>query len=1026
MKTFLKIIAALLAILIVIGVGLNLYFTDERLKSTVMPYVNDAVQRDVEVESMSLTFFSTFPQPGLSINGMMIPGDTESDTLLSMDRLVASVKLFSLFGNQINISEISVQNPRFTYVINEDSTTNIDFLMETEEAPEDTTAGFTINIPQFNINGGNFGYLDKTSNTQAQFSDLNANISLLYSDVINSTVQMEVGGLSLSYDGTDYLNRLPIELSEQSKIDLKNETISLDEGTFSIRGLALDLSGSFSDWSNNLMANLTISSSSDNFGELLRLVPESYNEYVEGLETSGALSVDGSLKGALLADELPAFNLTLEVSDGYLKNPDLPKPIEDIQVLAHLDNTLLQIQKLNARAGENRFTANGELKNPTEDNGDFSFTADGSVNLATISQFYDISEFGIEQMSGQLTIDGEATGNRAKPKEAEFKGVARLQGGSLKYAEVPQAIENISFDINADPNAININSMSLKAAQNTFSMNGLVNYPMDEERRSIDLTTDLNFDLATIKQFYPIDEDTLTMRGILTANAQLKGQASKITESVQKGSIQLKNGFISHKSMENPIRDITLNSSLNGPTLTIATASFNTGNNNLSASGTITNYLDENRRVNLNMKGNADLSQIPEYYELEPTIKELTGSSNLDLSVSGSISDPANLQFDGQFTAKNINMSGEGLVQPVKNLNGELNLNPNTANLNALTFQIGSSDIQLNGSLKDYMEYLKEKSDRKTTPHLSGSYKSELLNLDELINWEDTTTAPIPINLPDLNSDVTADISKMIVTGVTMTDLHAEATTTPKQIKMEKASVKLFDGKATGAFTWDVPQPDHTMISFKGSLDSLQASAFFAEYPILGERSKFHEYVSGAFSADVDYFTEMNVYLDPLIETSTMDGNFGMTKARLQGHPLQQKVADLLSTKEFRNIALDKWESTYSLKNSILTINNLRLTSGDIGMELNGTQHLVKGDIDYSMKLFLPGRFKKGIASVITKQAADALTQENGTIMLPLRVAGTHENPQVQPDKEVISPILKKYLKGKAGSLIKNLFGNDR
>jgi hypothetical protein len=324
------------------------------------------------------------------------------------------------------------------------------------------------------------------------------------------------------------------------------------------------------------------------------------------------------------------------------------------------------------------------------------------------------------------------------------------------------------------------------------------------------------------------------------------------------------------------------------------------------------------------------------------------------------------------------------------------------------------------------MEYLKAEEDRGTTPQLTGSYKSELLDLDELIDWSDTTetTEPIPIHLPDLTSSVSAEIDKMIVTGVTMTNLTAEASTSPDQIVMDQASINLFNGEATGSFTWDVPEPEHTMISFNGNLDSLQASAFFDEFQVLGEDSKFHEYVSGAFSADVEYFTELNELLEPIIKTSTMDGNFGMTNSRIQGHPIQEQLASLLKANEFNNIGLDEFNSTYSLKNSIFTINDLRMTSDDIGMELNGTQHMVSGEIDYQTKLFLPGRFKKGISSVISSQAVEALTQENGTIMVPLRMKGTQENPKITPDKEAITPIVKDFLKDKAGNVIKGIFGN--
>ena len=173
MKNFAKVLAAILALIIIIAVGLNIYFTDERLKNMALPYVNDAVGRTVEVESISLTFFSTFPQPGLSIQKLHIPGETSADTLLSLDELLVSVELFSLMGDQIEVSEVDLRDPKFTYIIYPDSSTNIDFLMTSEEAPEDTSSSaLAINIPSLQVSGGQFGYRDSTSNTSAQITDL--------------------------------------------------------------------------------------------------------------------------------------------------------------------------------------------------------------------------------------------------------------------------------------------------------------------------------------------------------------------------------------------------------------------------------------------------------------------------------------------------------------------------------------------------------------------------------------------------------------------------------------------------------------------------------------------------------------------------------------------------------------------------------------------------------------------------------------------------------------------------------------
>ena len=1027
MKTFLRIAGGILAFLIVAIIGLNIYFTDARLQQTVMPYVNDAVGRDVQVESMSLTFFSTFPQPGLSISNMSIPGETEGDTLMALDELAVGVKFFSLFGDEISISEIKLNNPRFTYRVYPDSTTNIDFLLATETEEDTTAEGYAINIPYFEVINGQFGYVDETSATEISLSDLNSTISLRYADLIESTVDMELGGLYATIDNSSYVSGLPLSLSQESTINMEEETVTLSSGTFSIRGLALNLTGSISDWSTSPAVDLSFSSSSDNFGELLRLVPTEYEEHVRDLETRGSLAVDGTLSGTVASDQIPDFSASVQINDGYLKNPDLPQAIENIQLTAKASNKLVTIENLNAKAGSNTISGSGSLEDPLNEEGAFSFSLNGDVDLATISSFYDISQFDIEQMSGQVNLSAKGTGNRAKPEAANFNADLKLTNGTLKYSGVPKAIEEINIDAKANQDLVTINSMNVAAAPNTFSMKGSIQSPLDEANRAINLDTNLKFDLASLKDFYPISEDTLEMNGILTAQATLQGKAAQIERSVQSGSITLKNGFLFYEAMgKQPLRDITFESVLEGPKLTIVNAGFRSGENNMKVGGVINNYLSENRSVDLKLEGFAMLNQITNYYDLKPTVTKLNGSASVNFRAQGRLDNPAEMAFNGSLNISEMNMEGEGLVQPINNLTGTLKLTPSAATLDSLSFNFGASDIMLSGSLKDYMEYLKEKNDRKATPHLTGSYYSSFVNVDEIIDWEDTTATdePILIELPDLNSTITAKIDRMLVTGVNLRNLSARAATTPTQIKMNEASAELFEGKATGSFTWDVPRPDRTRITFNGSLQGVRGETFFKEYQVLGEKSTFHEYISGAFNSDIEYSSELNQFLEPVITSTEMDGNFGMSKSRLKNHPLQLRIANLLKAQELESVSLDEWKSTFTVSDTVLTLKNLRLTSSDVGIELNGTQQLVTQKINYQMKLLLPPRFKKAIASVITTQAADALTQENGTIMVPLRVTGTVENPTVKPDQEVIKPIIQKYLKDKAGNALKKLFGD--
>lgn len=1023
MKTVWKIIGGVFLAILFLAIGLNFYFSDQRLKNIVLPYLSDAAGQPVEVESMSLSFFSTFPHPGIEINDLYVPG-AQGDTLLNVAKMTAGVELFPLLSNEVNVTELVLNRPRFTYKVYSDSTSNLDFFLTEPEADSAASPAYTIDIPYFEISNGHLGYRDFTSNTAAIFENLDGDLSLSYADSIKSSIDVEVGNFSLTIDSLNYVNGIPLTLTEESIIFPEREVIELKEGTFSIRGLAMDLAGSLRNWSDTLAVNLRFNSSTDNFGDLLRLFPE--NSYTKNLETRGSLALQGNVKGPITDKTKPDFDIKIDVSNGYLKDPDLPQPIEDIQLTAHATNKLATIDTLHAIAGANSVTGSGTLTKPLEKDGrfDMSFVAD--VDLSTVNQFYDITQLGLDRLEGQLDVDAQAAGTFNEPANAHFNGHAVLANGLIKYRDVPKAFTNINLNATGTQDLLTLKSLNLQAAENSLSAEGqILNLLNEDTRRINNMRTNIRFNLATLKDFYPIDEDTLRLSGLVSAQATLDGQAGQIERAVQSGSIVLKDGMIDYYKYEAPFRDITLEAILEGPRMTLVQSHINSAGNRVEATGVINDYLSENRTVNIRTQGSAKLSQLSNYYELKPAITDLGGDATFNLVIHGPLDTPQSLKLTGKLAIKNASMQGESIREPVKNMDGTFSLTPEKATLDNLSFNMGASDFNITGSLSHYMAYLEDETQRGTTPQLTGKLHSTYLNLDELINWSDTSST-FNLELPDLVSNVSADIERMKITGVTMRNLQAQANSTPKQINMTSARVELFEGVATGSMTWEIPVGSPSTFNFKGALDSLRLEAFFKEYPILGENSQFHKFISGTFHTQVEYTTQISTALDPLLATTELTGSFGMSKARVVNHPLQQKLSSYTKINELRDVALDKWQSSVSVDDNILTFRDLSLTSDNIGLQLDGTQHLVTDKIDFHVALLLPARFKKTIASVITSQAAEALTRENGTLMVPLRITGNYSSPNIEPDQTVIRPLVQEYLKEKAADTLKKLFGRDK
>lgn len=1023
MKLFLKILAVILALFIILIVALNLYFTDERLKNTILPHVQSAVGSEVEVDKMSLTFFRTFPRFGLDIDGLRIP-DPDGEPVASIQELLVSVELFPLLRNELSVSRLSITSPRVYYTVFADSTSNIDFLLDPDEEIDDAE-GYEISIPGFTLRDATILYRDETSNSVISLEALDADISLFYGDILESRVDADLGSLNVMMDGTSYISNLSLSVNQRSTLDLENEILNFTEGTVSIRGLALNLIGTVSDWgSDELALSLQFASTSENFGELLRLAPPAFDEYLTGLHTRGSLVFEGSVDGIFSEDTLPDFDVTIAVTDGFLQNPDLPQAIEDINFEILFNNSLATVSHFRARAGVNRVTASGTLERPLEEDATFSLDLDGDIDLATISSFYPIEELGIEQLAGLLKTAAQAAGRIDQPENATFSGNFHLTSGLLKYADVPRPIEQINARIDATQERVQIAESGFTAANNQFNLTGTILRPLDENQRSVDVRGNINFDLATIKEFYPIDEDTLNMRGQLIAEINLRGRPDpdQIETLLQQSTVELTNGYLAHRLVANPLEDVTFRAQMSGRQMSISEARFKTGENALAMQGTVTNYLSDNAEVNLTLDGNAVFSSITSYYSLEPWIQELTGSAVMNLNTRGPLNDVLRIALNGSMEVSNVTAIGDSIPLPVTNLSGQMNITPQAMNLERFTMNYGGSDINLQGSVRNYMGFLEENVTDANRPAITGSYHSQLLNIDEMIDWEEESVEPFPIDLPNLTAGADARIDMLRILGLEITEITGRGRLTPEQIQIEDATAKLFDGTAMGRMDWNVPDPLRTNIRFQGQLEGLRADTFFRDTGFLGPQSTLHQYITGEFSSEITYASQLQPNLEVDINTANASGTFGMTRARLEGHPIQSRIAEFLNASELERLTLDEWNAGFSISDTVMTIRDFNLTSGNLGIQLDGTLHMVNDRINYRATLLLPERFKRGIASVISTRAADALQLEDGRMAVPIRITGTTSNPQIHPDSETIEQIVRDALQDGARDVLRRLF----
>ncbi len=899
MKWFIRIAATLLILIVLISVSLSVYLSDERLTSLIMPPLKEVLGDSVKVDKLGYTFFSTFPNFGLVIEGLHL-SSPEGEPVADLKRMRVTVPIFPLFSGNVEVKRLHLDTPDISYILFADGRTNIDFLMTETDTTATEASASSIQLDEITVVNGRITYDDRPGKTRFIAAGMGLTAAIRLGEMIESDVDATFAGISLSMNGSTYLDSLPISLNQRSVLDMTRETLTLSEGAISIRGLALNTTGSVSAWSGDSMAYaFEFASASDNFGALLDLVPDEYKDKVKGITTRGALTLKGSVKGNLAMD-YPDFDVVLAVTDGYLKHPSAAKPIEDIQIDISASNALVTIANFQARAEQNTIRATGKVERPLEKSGLFSLDAVVKADLGTLETYYPVSDFGVT-LRGLLDVVAKGNGRLDAPEAANFTASLIWKDGWLKYTEVEKPIEDIQLNVTATQALATITSFKANAAGNTLSLTGTVNQPLNQSKSRFDVNAVMNMDLASIKQFYPIDEDSLKLSGKVTLNAR----------------------------------------------------------------------------------------------------------------ATGLVSDPEAVRFNGGMTVANVAVTSIDLMQPITNMNGNLVFSDANVDLKAFTFKMGSSDFSFTGVALAYRNLFEEVG--KANPmRLTATYASKFLNVDEIYDINDTNEDPLYMELPNLSSSLTARIDSMVFVGIPITNVRGRATTTPKMLEMNESSANVFSGAVSGYMKWDIPQRDYTWITFRGDLTNVRSEVFFKEFQ-LGGKSDFHKYISGGFTAKANFVTAMDEMLVQEAKTIQADGSFGMDRARLKGHPIQMRIANLLNVSEFGDVSLDAWTATFTIKDGLMTLRDMNLTSKDIGLNLNGTQNLVNDRIDYKVHITLPGSYGNRLEPLLTKDGVEALKDAKGMIVVPIAVTGTSADPSVGVDKDFLQRAIREYLRKKAG-----------
>jgi hypothetical protein len=449
-------LAAFAASLLVALLVVPFLFRDRiaaRLKGEIASSVNARVAWD----GVGLSLLRDFPNVTLSLEGLSVVGvkPFEGDTLVSLREAglvldVGSVIRSLRGGDPIIIRELVLRQPAVKLRVLADGTASWDIARPRAAAASDTTRAVGITLRDLRISDGRVTLDDEQSHLSASISGLQESLRGDFArDRFVLATRTRADTVSLRFAGIPYLSRAGLELNADVDADLRARRFTFAHDSLRLNKLVLAFAGSVSIGKPDVAMDLTFSTPSTAFRDILSLVPAIYARDFEQLQTAGTMSASGRVQGSYGPRAFPALALRARVENGAFRYPSLPLPAREIFMDlrvdnpgGHVDNTVVNLTRLHAVIGGRPLDARLVMRTPVSDP-DVELRLLGALNLADVGRTVKLA--GVSELTGSVAADVAMHARMSDVDAGRYdrvaaSGTASVARVALRTAAVPYPI----------------------------------------------------------------------------------------------------------------------------------------------------------------------------------------------------------------------------------------------------------------------------------------------------------------------------------------------------------------------------------------------------------------------------------------------------------------------------------------------------------------------------------------------------------------------------------------------------------
>jgi hypothetical protein len=486
MKKVLIAFSILIAIILGAAIILPIVYK-EKIVALVKEEVNKNINAKVDFGDFELSLIRSFPNFSLSINDLSVVGlnDFQGDTLTSAKELHFTIDIMSVInGGQIDIRSIRLNQAYINLIVLKDGSANWDIAKSdsTSTTTSSEPTKFKVALKKYALENSKLSYDDESMGFKMTMDNLNHSGNGDFTQdlfVLNTNTSADAS--NMWYGGVKYLHNVKTNLKADLEMDMPNMKFTFKENELALNELVIGMDGWVAMPKEDIDMDLKFDAKKNEFRYFLSMIPGVYSEGFKDLKSSGTLALKAFVKGRFNDKQMPGFGLDLKVQNGSFKYPSLPIGVNNVQMDLNVNNpdgvpdhTLINLSKLHAELGSEKFDAKLRVRTPVSD-ADLDGMLSGRINFANISKIVPL-EAGTT-LKGLMVSDLVVKGRMSAIEQQRYEDFDASGSISLTYFNYTSKDYKQGFDLNQcsltfNPKNVNLNNLDARMGNSDIKANG--------------------------------------------------------------------------------------------------------------------------------------------------------------------------------------------------------------------------------------------------------------------------------------------------------------------------------------------------------------------------------------------------------------------------------------------------------------------------------------------------------------------------------------------------------------------------